>query len=96
MIRVDAIFNKPVGLLRILSLPKKGLLIPGYRFLNYAYPYDILSTEWCISIDNPAWYSKYVLFEWYWTFCNDTRDPVINTRAPRACDLVPRDYRKLI
>lgn len=45
MIRVDAIFNKPVGLLRILSLPKKGLLIPGYKFLNYAYPYDILSTE---------------------------------------------------
>lgn len=96
MIRVDAIFNKPVGLLRILSLPKKGLLIPGYKFLNYAYPYDILSTAWCISIDNPAWYSKYVLFEWYWTFCNDTRDPVINTRAPRAYDLVPRDYRKLI
>lgn len=38
MIRVDAIFNKPVGLLRILSLPKKRLLIPGYKFLNYAYP----------------------------------------------------------
>lgn len=96
MICVDVIFNKLVGFFWILFFLKKGLFILGYKFLNYVYFYDILLIEWCIFIDNLVWYSKYVLFEWYWIFCNDICDFVINICVFCVCDFVFWDYRKLI
>ena len=91
MIRVTTIFNKPCD----VPLQKKPLITKAtnswimHTLTTYYRLHDVYA------IDGPVCNSKYVLFEWYWTFCNDTRDPAINTHASSVISL-PRDYRKLI